>query len=178
MKDWNIIAIALPEREHFLLEKLKPFGQFQLTAFRGVLTGKADDVAWFLNDLRKAMDEDAEWTESLSRLLPMDQRFQFTLDTLEDQLAKAATPLVGRMSDGTFYVRLEWRGPHLRITGPDQERALGDHLTAEAHRQGKTLHVSFDNPDYIVAAETVDDSGGVTLLSQDLRTRYSFVRVR
>ena len=46
----------------------------------------------------------------LARAIPVEQIFSFTPESLTEQMKEATAPFVGRMSDGTFHVRLERRG--------------------------------------------------------------------
>jgi tRNA(Ser,Leu) C12 N-acetylase TAN1 len=93
-------------------------------------------------------------------------------------LQEAVTPFLDRIPGGTFFFRLERRGMLGQIMSQEIERAVAEHLYAQAERQGKTLHTDFDNPDYIIAAETVRDECGVALLARDMRERYPFVQTR
>ena len=93
-------------------------------------------------------------------------------------MQEAVAPWVERMVSGTFYVRLERRGYKGRIVSPEVERALDTYLISLAAQHGKTLQVSFENPDYVIVAETVRDMCGVALLTRELRARYPFVKIR
>jgi hypothetical protein len=52
---------------------------------------------------------------------------------------------------------------------------LGEHLLELAETAGKRLRVSFTNPDYIVAAETVGNQCGIALLGRALIDHFPFV---
>ncbi len=75
-------------------------------------------------------------------------------------------------------MRLERRGHKGTILSPEVERSLGDYVMDLATQQGKRLHVSFQDSDYIVVAETVGNRCGVALVTRELHTRYPFVKVR
>jgi adenylyl- and sulfurtransferase ThiI len=64
-------------------------------------------------------------------------------------------PLVARMTEGTFHVRLERRGLLGQVMSQEVERQVGEHLQALAEAAGKRLQVSFTNADYVVAVETI-----------------------
>lgn len=178
--NWNIIVTSLPgsECEHRLLHELKAMGRFHMTEFKDVCTGYVEDVTNFLEEIRQAGEEGAPWVKDLGRVIPAEQTFHFIPETLVEQLKEAVTPYVSRISGGTFHVRLERRGLIGQVISPVVERSVADHLIALAEKEGLQLMTSFENADYIVAAETVGHECGVALLARDLRQRYPFVKTR
>jgi tRNA(Ser,Leu) C12 N-acetylase TAN1 len=178
MKDWNIIATTPPGQERELLPALNRLGEFARSEFNGVLIGRVDDVTRFLEDIRHAGEEHAEWRQYLLRVLPVERTFSFTPQTFAERVREAVTPFVQRMAGGTFHVRLERRGHKGTILSLEVERSLVDYVMDLATQQGKRLHVSFQDSDYIVVAETVGNRCGVALVSRELRTRYPFVKIR
>ncbi len=178
--NWNMVVTSLPGpgREHRLLHELGSMGEFHMTQFKDVCVGYVEDVTNFLEAIRQAEKEGAPWVEDLGRVIPIEQIFHFTPETLAEQLKEAVTPLARRISGGTFYVRLERRGLIGQVMSPDVERSVADHILALAEREGRQLRTSFEDADYIVAAETVGHECGVALLTRDLRQRYPFVQTR
>lgn len=178
MRNWNIVVTTVPGQERELLPALKRLGEFTYSEFKGILVGRVEDVAGFLEDILRAHATDVGWRQYLLRVLPVEQAFSFTPATLEERLRAAVVPLVQRMAGGTFYVRIERRGYKGTILSPEVERRLGDYVMHLATQQGKTLQVSFHDPDYVIVAETVGNRCGVALITRELRTRYPFVKVR
>jgi tRNA(Ser,Leu) C12 N-acetylase TAN1 len=178
MKDWNILVTIPPGQARELLPVLNRLGEFARSEFKGILTGRVEDVERFLEEVRRASEEHAEWIPFLLRVLPLERTFLFTPQTFEAQLQEAVTPFVRRMSDGTFHVRLERRGHKGKIVSPEVERRLGEYMMNVATQQGKKLHVSFQDSNYVVAAETVGNRCGVTLVTRERRARYPFVKIR
>jgi len=178
--NWNIIVTSLPGSrcEYRLLHELRSMGKFHSTEFKDVCTGYVEDVTNFLEAIRQAEAEGAPWVQDLGRVIPVEQTFHFTPETLVEQLKEAVTPYLGRISGGTFHVRLERRGLIGQVISPEVERSVAEHLFALAEKEGHKVMVSFKNADCIVAAETVGHECGVTLLTRDLRQRYPFVKTR
>src|SRR3954468_15615761 len=110
MKDWNIIVTTPPGQERELLSALNQLGHFTRSDFYGLLVGRVDVVPRFLEDIRQAGEEQAEWRQYLLRVLPVECTFPFTPQTFEERVREAVAPLVQRMTGGTFHVRLERRG--------------------------------------------------------------------
>lgn len=177
--NWNIIVTSLPGSgcEYRLLHELRSMGKFHMTEFKDVCLGYVEDVTNFLEAIRQAAEEGAPWVKDLGRVIPVEKTFHFTPETLAEQLKEAVTPYVGRIS-GTFHVRLERRGLIGQVISHEMERSVADHLFALAEKEGRQMMTSFEDADYIVAAETVGHECGVTLLTRDLRQRYSFVKTR
>jgi len=178
MKDWNIIVTALPgiRHQHRLLQGLNLLGEFHPCEFKDVCIGRAENTERFLESVRQAIETGAEWTHDLGRVIPVEQTFLFTPETLEEQLKQAITPFAARIKDGSFYVRLERRGMLGSIMSPEVERAVADFLFTLAENQGKQLHVSFTDADYIVVAETIGNQCGIALITRDMQMRYPFVQ--
>ena len=65
-----------------------------------------------------------------------------------------------------------------RINSRAIEQEVARHLFEIAARQGKTLRTDFDDPDYVVVAETLREECGVAFLTRDIRLRYPFVQSR
>jgi tRNA(Ser,Leu) C12 N-acetylase TAN1 len=178
--DWNAIVTvkAGPGYERELLGALARFGRFRSTAFHGVCMGHVDDVEAFLEGILAARGAGKPWADRLARVVPVERVFGFAPETLADQLREAVAPLVGRMSDGSFCVRLERRGFAGRLPSAEIERAVGEHVHELAAAQGKPLRTEFADPDFIIAAETLGAECGIALLPRALRERYPFVQLR
>jgi adenylyl- and sulfurtransferase ThiI len=167
-----------PGEERDLLPALRRFGEFTHSEFKGILIGRVEDTSQFLQAIQLAAETGAAWRQHLLRVLPMERVFSFTPQTLEEQLREAVTPFVQRMTSGAFHVRLERRGHKGKIVSPEVEQRLGDYVMEIAKQQNKILSVSFHDSDYVIAAETIGNQCGVTLVTRRLRERYPFVKIR
>ena len=178
--DWNIVITVQPGsgHEHQLLGALARFGRFRPTAFHGVCMGKVDNIDAFLEALHLASEAGKSWFTHLGRAIPVEATFFFAPETLAERFKGAAAPLVDRMASGSFHVRLERRGLEGKIPSPAIEREVAEHLFDIAAGQKKVLRTDFQDPDYIVIAETLGEECGVGLLTRELRTRYPFVQPR
>ncbi|WP_218141496.1 THUMP domain-containing protein [Nitrosovibrio tenuis] len=177
MGSWNVIVTVAPGpgRESRLLRQLRRLGYFKPTEFKNVCSGHVEDTAQFLEGLRAARENQEPWLSDLGRVIPVEQTFSFTPETLTGQLKQAMIPLVARMTEGTFHVRLERRGLPGQVMSQEVERQVGEHLQALAEAAGKRLQVSFAHADYVVAVETIGTRCGIALLDRTFRERFPFV---
>jgi tRNA(Ser,Leu) C12 N-acetylase TAN1 len=178
VKEWNVLVTTPPGEERELLPALNRLGIFVRSEFKGILRGWVENGEQFLEAILHARNERAGWLQYLIRVLPVERTFPFTVETFEEQVWTNVTPLVQRMTSGTFHVRLERRGYKGKIISPEVEQRLGEYVIEIAKQQGKTLRVSFHDSDYVVVVETVGNRGGVALITRDLSARYPFVKIR
>lgn len=181
MFDWNVIVTVMPGagRDYAMPASLREYGEFRRAPFKDVFLGRVADAGDFLESLRLAKESGAAWIGMLARVIPVELTFRFAPETLAGQFAQAAEAFLDRIRDGArFHVRLERRGFVGKIDSHGVELAVADHLLALAAAQNKRLGVSFEDPDFIVAAETVGEICGVALLSRELHQRYPFVAIR
>jgi hypothetical protein len=180
VKDWNVIVTVVPgpHHAHDLLGALSGRGRFAFSDFKDVLLGQVGDVPAFLAGLLEAGAAGARWVANLARVIPVEQRFHFAPESLEPQLKQAAAALLERVpAGGSFHVRLERRGLAGQVATQEIERAVAEHLFELAAARGIALRTDFQDPDFVVAAETVGEECGVALVTRELRSRYPFVRV-
>ena len=79
MKEWNILATAFWGRGKDALWLLTLHGEFKGSGFKDVLQGHVEDVNLFLEKLELTRQENPDTMNSLSRILPLDRTFSFTL---------------------------------------------------------------------------------------------------
>ena len=180
MKDWNLVVTIVPGAGHLreVLRNLGHLGWFAPTSFKDVCTGKVEDVAPVLEGVLAARMRAEPWADMVARVIPVERTFTFTPDTLAGKLESASAPLLDRIQSGSFCVRLERRGLAGKIPTQEIERAVADYAWKLLQARGVRLETDFEHPDYILAAETVNDQCGVALITRELSSRYPFLRVR
>lgn len=178
--DWNVVVTVKPGpgHERDLLGALAQFGRFRSTAFRDVCVGRVEESTAFLEALGEARAVGKRWAERIARVIPAERILPFAPETLADQLKEAIVPLVERMTDGSFCVRLERRGLAGRVPSADIERAVAEHVYTLAAARNMRLRTDLTDPDFIIAAETLGNECGIALLPRALRERYPFVQIR
>lgn len=174
---WNVLATAREREQRHLAKLLKRFGDFRWTKFLGVLVGRVADHEAFFAQLARQEEDEPGFLRPLAKLVPIERTFAFTAETLPALLKEAVLGYAGRIGGGSFYVRIERRGLAGAIHSQQLEQELDRALCEVLRAGGEAPSVTFTDPDYIVAVETIGEEGGIGLLPRALRARYPFVRV-
>lgn len=178
MWEFNVlVTMAHNGRYGYLLKELSGYGDFHKTPFHGVILGRVTDVAQFLETIHEKRQKQVFAFQDLGRVVPLETVFTFELDDFLARLCQAIRPWLDKLADRRFHVRLERRGMKGQIVSPDIEQALDSYVLDELIDLGHSAQVDFDDPDAVVAIETIGDRCGVGLITRELSERYDFVRV-
>jgi tRNA(Ser,Leu) C12 N-acetylase TAN1 len=178
MWEFNVlVTLAHEGRYGHLLHELSDYGDFHKTAFHGVILGRVEDIGTFLETVREQREEKLIAFQDLGRVVPLETVFTFELDDFLARLCEALRPWLDKLANCRFYVRLERRGLKGQIVSPDIEQALDAYVLDELVDLGHVGEIDFENPDAVVAIETIGDRCGVGLITRELSERYEFVRV-
>lgn len=174
---WNVLATAKNLEQRHLARRLKRFGDFRWAPYLGLLIGRVQDHQAFFDQLLRCEENEPGFLFPLARLVPLDQTFIFTTDTLVSMLKSEVLGYADQIGSGSFYVRVERRGHKDEIHSRQIEQALADALIESLSKRGHTPHVEYHDPDAIIAIEIVGNECGVGLITKSLRERYPFVKV-
>jgi len=172
-----VVTLAADGRFRHLLEELSRYGDFRKTEFFGVILGHVADPADFLEKIREKREQQPVAFQDLGRVVPLESCFTFEPETFQDQVREALAPYAERLNGQRFYVRLERRGFKGRIISPEAERDLDAFLVELVNKGDGSAEVTFDDPDTVLAVETIGARCGIGLLTKGLRKRYVFTRV-
>jgi tRNA(Ser,Leu) C12 N-acetylase TAN1 len=177
LENWNVLATAKNLQQRQVAKILRQFGDFRWTRFLGVLVGRVDEPEAFFEQLQSREKRSPGFLEPLSKLVPINHTFTFTLGNFGERLKEEVLRYAETIGSGSFYVRIERRGHAGEIHSQHLEQELDSALRKSLEERGHTPSVDFEDPDVILAAETLDDECGVGLITRTLRNRFSFVRV-
>ncbi|NJD62993.1 MAG: hypothetical protein FIA93_09810 [Deltaproteobacteria bacterium] len=177
MKEWNVVLTCRRNGEKGALKQLKYFGHFVPTGFRDVLRGFVTERPLFFEELLKCRETRDPLWRYVSRLVPIDATFSFTLETFRERLGEVVDRLAERVSPGLFYVRIERRGHKGEIPTPEVEREMDGRIIAAHERLGRESRVDFEGFRTAVAVETFHDLGGAGLVSREEMDKYPFLKV-
>ncbi|NIR30481.1 MAG: hypothetical protein GWN84_14465 [Gammaproteobacteria bacterium] len=178
MGDWNVVA-SVHERGFVraceLLGELAPVSR---TEFYNVLVMKVEDVHAFLEALRRLIDKTPDAHAFLARVVTVTRTFTFqTPEEFETKASDAAAPYVAELAGKRFHVRMRRRGFKGKLSSQHEERFLDEFLLRRLEENGTPGHIDFEDPDAVIAVETLGQRAGLSLWTREDLERYRFVRV-
>ena len=177
MHPWNVVVTCRRNAEKGAGKELRFFGRFHQMGFRDVLVGCVEDRLRFFEDLRKGKEvRDPVW-RYISRIVPVDEIFSFTLETFRERLSEVIDGVADRVLPGPFYVRIERRGHKGEIPTQDVEREMDGRIIIAHERQGHASRVDFREFRSVVAVETFHDTGGIAVILREEMEKYPFIKV-
>ena len=176
MHDWNVVISAREGGYTRTRQILQRYGPVDRTSFYNLLVMKVDDVRTFAEDLRSRVLERPSFLESIARVMPATDCFNFdSHDDFETRARELALIRLSELANQSFHVRLHRRGLKEQLPSPEEERFLDDSLLVALERAGTPGRISFEDPDAILAVETVDHRAGLSLWTRDELKRYPFL---
>jgi tRNA(Ser,Leu) C12 N-acetylase TAN1 len=177
MKDWNVVVNLKEKGFRTAMDILGRMGRVGKTEYYNVLVMNVADIGAFLEELRQKAEARPYFLRFISRLVPVTEAFLFnTPDEFEDKAGKAVMKWIPLLAGKKFHVRMHRRGFKGELKSLEEERFLDTFILGELGRAGQSARVSFDDPDYIIALETVDDRAGLSIWARDELKKYPFIR--
>ncbi len=157
---------------------LGAFGPIRKTGFFNVLLFKADDVAKMMDSLKERLSEEPGSLAFLSRIIPVSRSFIFqSREEFEARASEIVLAWVPELEGKAFHVRVRRRGFKGKISGLDEEHIL-DRVLLDALEERKAPgRITFDDPDAIIAVETVGQWAGLSFWRREDLMRYPFVKL-
>ncbi len=178
MRDWNDITTV---HEHHFTQAchfLEAFGELTKTDFFNVLEMRVDDTRQFLQALHQRLRDEPVLADCVARVLPVTSSFVFQYPQEFEQKARAAVlPWVDKLAGTRFHVRMHRRGFKSRMYSQKEEQFLDHALIQLLTQRGATAEVDFDDPDFIIAVETIGTQAGLSIWSRDELSRYPLVKL-
>ena len=178
MQEWNAVICVHEHGYKRARDVFGDFGEVRRTEFFNVLILRAEDLNAMLEALSERSRRAPESLSFLSRLIPVDHAFIF--NSAEEFEKKARESILGwrdKLAGKRFYVRIHRRGFKGRISSPDEERMLDTLLLQELEKISVPGRIAFEDPDAIIAVETIGTWAGIALLTREQREQYPFVRI-
>lgn len=174
-----MVATLLPDGFHDAMRLLPRFGSVHRTAYWDVLVMHTEEpAATFMEQVQSLLNEDATLANAVARLVPVTDTFSYaTPEAFRHAAQRVVEPWADDLADARFHVRMHRRGFKGRLSSHVEEQALGRHLLDCLARRGDAAQVSFDDPDWIIAVETVDDRAGLSRWQRSDLVRYELLRL-
>lgn len=178
MTKWNIVITI---QEHFFQQAwqcLKPFGLLAKTDFYNVLVMQTVDTQQTLQQLQKKLTADAVLQTAISRVMPVTHGFTFqSAEQFETQARAVVETLLPKVANKTFHVRMHRRGFKGRLSTIEEEKFLDTFILDQLKQSGSPCKINFDNPDVIIAVETVAQQAGISIWSREDIERYPILKL-
>ena len=171
--DWNLVVTAYGGRRHDLIHALRPIVRLRRAGYSEVHGRPHRRRGRVPRRDRGARRRGPLRAEVLARVVPVvahvrRSRRPGSKPSSSPRRRRSLDALAGR----SFHVRVERRGHRERRRSRIMlERGLGTALVEALRARGVTPHVTFDDPDLIVAVELIGAVGGIGLVSRALRAQ-------
>lgn len=177
MPEWNAVVSVYEYGWKDALEKLDSFGTVTKTSYLNVLLLKADNLQILPEKVKEEMAVDPVAWSFLSRLIPVTHTFAFqSPEEFEEKAKEVVLGWIPELAGHTFHVRMKRRGFKGKLSSQDEERFLDTLLLEALERAERPGHITFDDPDFIIAIETVGSWAGLSIWKREDLHRYPFIR--
>jgi hypothetical protein len=176
-KNWNVVVTVFEQGYRPALRALRQLGRIARSPYHNVLLMSVDDPLVLLDTLEQRADAEPVLIDSLSRVAPACVCFDFSaLTDFEEKATTATAKWLPRLAGSSFHVRLHHRGSGRSLDSPTEERLIAETLLNSLAAAGMPGRISFQDPDAIIAIDTVDDRAGIGFWTRSDLRRYRFLR--
>jgi tRNA(Ser,Leu) C12 N-acetylase TAN1 len=173
MQDWNVVISVREGGYPASRDLLRQFADVSRTHYFNVLVAKVDDPRGLLQTLTELSTTVPGIPGFLARVVPLTVTFNFdSPEQFESQARETVLQWAGALAGKSFHIRLHRRGFKHDLPSPKEEQMLAGVLLEAIEKAGASASISFENPDAIVAIETVDHRAGMSLWTRDELARY------
>ena len=178
MHDWNVVITVQEDGYNQARKLLERFGQVTRTDYFNILVMRIDDHRRFLDLLREEAGRDPESVSPLARVMPVLQCFTFqTPAEFEDKARQAVSAWLPSLGGKSFHLRMHRRGFKGKLSGMQEEKFLDTYLLEALEMAGRKGRIAFDDPDAIIALETLGPRAGLSLWTREDLQRYPLLHL-
>ncbi len=178
MQEWNAVISVHEHGFRRAIDVFGDFGEVKRTEFFNVLLMRAEEVNLMLESLRERASKQPGSLSFLARLIPVTHSFTFnSADEFGHKAEEIILSWAHRLGGKSFYVRIRRRGFKGKISTPGEERLLDVSLLEALEKAGTPGRVTFQDPDAIIAIETIGTWAGLSIVTREDRQRYPFIRL-
>lgn len=176
MPDWNLVASAREGEFVSAIRLLEEWGPVSRTRYYNVLVAKVGDPAAFAEEFRTRVEAEPEVLGPVARAVPAHRAFTFRDPAeFEDRARETALGWAPELAGKSFHVRMHRRGFKKKLSSQIEEQFLDGAILEELERRGAPGLITFDDPDAILAVETVGSRAGLSLWTRQELERYPFL---
>jgi tRNA(Ser,Leu) C12 N-acetylase TAN1 len=177
--DWNVVVTVYRGEFRAARRLLREIAPVVATGYYNVAVMKVEDVGAFIDRLIALSHDRPELLDMVSRAAPLTHVFDF--ESAADFEAKARAIALGwtpALAGKSFFVRLHRRGSSGHLSSHEEERFLDTAILDALAAAGTPARISFEEPDFVIDVEVVDDRAGLALWTRDDLDRCRFLRTR
>lgn len=177
--EWNVVATVQEGGYQKARKLLQRFGAVGETDFFNVLVLRVEDWRHLLEGLKEEGERDFEVAGTLASVIPVLQTFYFqTPQEFEEKAMSAATAFIPALAGKRFHVRMHRRGFKGKLSSLDEERFLDGCLLEALELAGTPGSIAFDDPDAVIAVETLGGRAGLSLWTRDDLRRFPLLHLK
>lgn len=176
MRDWNTVVTFREDDYPAGVKTLSELGPVGKTPYFNVLVMRLEEIPAALEELRQRLER--ERYAFLGHLMPLARVFNFdSPHDFEERARQAVLSWRPEVAGRSFHVRMHRRGFKGRLSSMQEEQFL-DHTVIQALGEtGSTAKVLFDDPDLVIAVETVGQRGGASIWTREELQKYPFLHL-
>lgn len=176
--DWNVLVTVYEEEFREAMRLLHEFGETRSTGYHNVISLKVDDPLAFTRRLGDRIKAEPGLLNSLSHVVPAQITFDFNdVADFEQKAHAALLQFVPQLKGRRFHVRMHRRGMKQHMSSQTEEQHLDGFLLEALAEAAAPGAITFDDPDAIVAVETIRHRAGFSLWTREDLKRYPFLRL-
>lgn len=176
--EWNVVVTVQEDGYQRARRLLQRFGEVGQTDYFNLLVLRVPDYRRFLEELREEGERDPEATLPLARAIPVVQTFTFqTPQEFEERARVAVAAWLPALAGKSFHVRMHRRGFKGKLSTMEEERLLDIYLLEALEQAGNAGSITFEDPDAIIALETLGGRAGLSLWTRDDLERYPLLHL-
>ncbi|BCG47994.1 hypothetical protein GEOBRER4_n2857 [Citrifermentans bremense] len=175
---WNVVVTVQEGGYQEALKVLRQFGEVGRTEYFNVLTLRVPDYRQFIEELHAEGERDPQLVHCLAGVVPVIQTFSFqTPAEFEEKSRQASCAWLPVLGGKSFHVRMHRRGFKGKLSSLEQEQQLDRYLIEALELAGEGGRIGFDDPDAVIAVETVGGHAGLSLWSRQDLKRYPLLHL-
>ncbi len=176
--DWNVVVTVREGGFIRACQLLEDFGPVKRTEYFNVLVMKVEEIDYLLETLRQWITSDPSILTYLARVMPLMHTFDFqTVEEFEAHAQGIVSTWLPTLAGKRFHVRLHRRGLKGTLSSQTEEKLLNTFLLEALEKAGTPGQISFEDPEIIIAVETVGYRAGISLWTREDLQRYPFLHL-
>jgi len=178
MLEWNAVVTVQEDGYQKARKLLERFGEVGRTEYFNLLVMRVTDHRQLMEQLLGQAVHDAKSVLPLARVIPVVQTFGFhTPEEFEEKARLAVCTWLPALQGKSFHLRMHRRGFKGELSGMEQEQLLDAYLLEALELAGSKGRITFDDPDAIIALETLGGRAGLSFWTRDDLKRYPLLHL-